>query len=577
MLDFSRANRTHIMALLLVAVMGVFIVRLFYLQVIRHDHYVSLARAEQTRQWELPAERGEIYVMDGQTPRVMVLNETVYTLWVDPSVVKDTDEVATTLEDTIADLLVDDFRSRLEKKDSQYQVLAKNVTYKQAEKIKKERLYGVGFTRDNRRVYPEGDLASQVIGFVNADDEGQYGVEGKLNEQLKGTPGLIKTVADVRDVPLTIGKENTTIPAKNGKNVVLTIDRNVQHRAEMILQKRAEEVGANYASMTVMDPRSGAVLAMANQPSFDPNNLSSIDSFDAVNNRTISRPYEPASVCKTFTTAAGIDTGTITPASTFTNTDYITVDDITITNASKGQTGEITMQHALTWSLNTGTVTLAQRLGGGSINRTARDIMYRYFHDKFRLGEITGIELAGEAKGTVIPPSDPEGNAVRYSNMTFGQGLNVTPLQVAAGFSSVINGGTYIAPTVYAGDMTPAGTFEKTSTTKNASRVIKASTSSTMRDMLVTARNAFYSDKDLKGYAIGGKTGTAQTIENGKYVFSQTEATYIGFGGEKQKEPSYVILVTYAGPGKKFDGQMAIPAFTDMSNWMIGYQKLQPK
>lgn len=576
MLDYSRINRTHLLAVITVLIMAVFVARLFYLQVIRHEYYAMQANAEQVRQWDLPAERGEIYALNHNEPIKLALNETVYTVWADPKVLEEPGKVITTLKAVVPGKVQPNFESLLDKKDSRYQILAKRVSYKEAQTIKKEKLYGIGFERGVQRVYPEGQLASQVLGFVNTENKGQYGIEGYFDTQLKGTPGVLKTVKDVRDVPLSIGNNNINRPAINGDNIVLTIDRNVQMKAEQVLAKGMQDVGAKYGSMIVMDPASGKVMAMANMPTYDPSNYSKIDDIAVLNNRIISRPYEPASVMKTFTMSTGVDKGVMNPDSTYNNTDSIRIADITIGNASKGQTGSITMQHALNWSLNTGTVTMAQWLGGGSINYQARSTMYDYFHNRFRLGQLSGIELSGEAPGIVISPDDVQGNAPRYANMTFGQGLDVTPLQVATGFSAIVNGGVYHDPTVIEGKLRSDGTLEP-ARQKAQHAAITPETSATMKQMIIGARQAFYASGDRAGYEIGGKTGTAQTIENGKYVFETTEGTYLGFGGEKGKTPSYVILLTFAAPGVQIGGQQANPAFTDMSNWMIDYLKLQPK
>ena len=240
------------------------------------------------------------------------------------------------------------------------------------------------------------------------------------------------------------------------------------------------------------------------------------------------------------------------------------------------------MQHALNYSLNTGFVTVAQRLGDGTnITLDARNAMYDYFHNKLRLGQLTGIQLANEQAGTIIPPSDPQGNAVRYSNMAFGQGLDVTMLQVSAAFSTVMNGGTYHTPYIVAGTMNDEGdTFTPSQPKTSTDNVIKPSTSDTMRTMVHDARSAFYAGKDKPGYYVGGKTGTSQTIENGRYVDNQTIGTYLGYGGDSNssKGPKYVIMVQVSGKNMNLAGNTdAMPIFTDISNWLLGYMKLQPK
>lgn len=566
---------------MVLVIMSVFIVRLFYLQVVRHEYYVGLANAEQMKQLVIPAKRGEIYAMDGGSPVKMVLNETVYTAFADPKVVEAPEKVADTVRRVAGGNARPNLEELLAKKESRYQILAKEVTRKQAEMMKKENLKGLGFQEGTRRVYPEGQLMAQTLGFVNNEGKGQYGIEGHLDDQLKGKDGLLQAVTDVSNVPLTIGGKNINRPAKNGDNVVLTVDRNVQAYAEKALAAGLERSGATNGSVMVMDPQSGKVMAMANLPTYNPSEYEKVTDAAAFNNATISIPYEPGSDVKVMTMTAGVDKGVVEPQSTYNNTDYIKVEDRTISNAEKGHTGVITLQKALNLSLNTGFVTVAQRLGDGQhITRAARDTMYHYFHDKLGLGKLTGIELANESKGIVIPPTSPGGNAVRYSNMAFGQGLDVTMVQVCAAFSTIVNGGTYYSPTVLAGQMNEDGTFERAGAKPAKRDVIKKETSDKMRAMVHDARAAFYADRDKKGYYVGGKTGTSQTIENGKYVDNQTIGTYLGFGGDSNtgEGPKYVIMVQVSGKGMNLVGNKdAMPIFTDISNWLLDYLKLQPK
>jgi cell division protein FtsI/penicillin-binding protein 2 len=220
---------------------------------------------------------------------------------------------------------------------------------------------------------------------------------------------------------------------------------------------------------------------------------------------------------------------------------------------------------------------VAQRLGdGSSINNKARTTMYTYLHDKFRLGQLTGIEVSGESPGDIVPPTDADGNAVRYSNMSFGQGMDLTMVQVAAGFSTIVNGGTYNAPTVLAGSMSDDGTFQKAAAKASQPNIIKSTTSDQMRQMVVTARKTVSKGVDRAGYTVGGKTGTSQTLINGSYDNDQTVASYLGFGGDTK--PRYVIMVQVSGKNQnQSGGTNAMPIFTDISNWMIDYLKLQPK
>lgn len=570
-------SRISLLLKLSIVIVALFTVRLFYMQVVQHDHYKALASKEQIKSQVIPATRGEIYALDGSNPVKLVLNEAVYTVFADPVEVKEPGKIVSAVKEVAGGEAFDNLDALVRKTPSRYQILAKNVTLKQAEMLKSKKLEGLGFQQTVRRVYPEGQLAAQTLGFVNAEEKGQYGVEGALQDELKGTDGLRKSVTDVANIPLTIGKNNTEVAPKNGKNIVLSLDRNVQSYAEKALADGMKNVGATKGSVVVMDPQTGKVMAMANLPTYNPEQYTKVMDAAAFNNSVVASPYEPGSVMKTFTVATGIDKGVITPTSTYTNTDKITVDDITIGNATKGQTGVITIQHALNWSLNTGMVTVTQRLGDGTyINRQARNTMYEYFHNRFGLGEKTGIELSGEATGDLIAPDQVQGNAVRYSNMSFGQGMNPTMLQVATGFSSIINGGRYFKPTVLAGSIDDNGKYTPTPTPTPVRQTISENSSTVAKQMIHDARNAFYGGKDKKGYDIGGKTGTSQTLVNGSYTDSQTVGSYLGYGGDTK--PRYVIMVQVSADGKNLAGNTdAMPIFTDISNWMIDYMKLQPQ
>ena len=573
-------TRSQFLAMLLTGAMVVIVLRLFFLQIIQHDHYVALANEEQVKKLVIPAHRGMIYALDGDTPVPLAMNQQVYTLFADPTVVDEPQKVEQAVRDIAGgNLIVDDIQkaladSRAEK--SMYRVLAKNVSLRQAELIKSKKLKGVGFQEVSKRVYPEGDMAAQTLGFVNNEGKGQYGVEQSLNERLTGKDGLLKSVTDVANVPLSIGKDNIRNDPVDGDNIVLTIDRNIQAKAQEALLAGLERSGATHGSVLVMDPNSGKVLALADYPTYNPAEFTKVQDEQVFRNIATTEPYEPGSVLKTFTVATGIDKGVIDAQSTFYNTDKIQVEDRTITNALKGITGTITMQRALDNSLNTGMVTIAQRLGDGkSINKGARDTLYDYFHNRFGLGERTGVEIANEQKGILISPNDVQGNAVRYSNMAFGQGLNVTMMQVAAGFSAIINGGTYHSPTVIAGTYDNSQLkLENNSQTRQ--NVISASASAQAREMIHQARAGF-TNTDTPGYYVGGKTGTSQTLENGQYISTQTVGTYLGFGGT-DAESKYVIMVQVSGKNMNLEGNKhAMPIFTDLSNWLLGYYQLQPR
>ncbi len=575
-LSLQKGSRAVVLGSLLLFVMLLFAARLFHLQIIKHDDYVAQAQAEHMKPLVIPAKRGLIYALDGDKPIKLVMNQTVYTLFADPVAVEDKQKILEVIRKVAGGNLRPDLDKLLAKSDTRYQILGTKLTRHQAEIIKKESLKGIGFQAVSQRVYPEGGLAAQTLGFVNTEGKGQYGIEGSLDDRLVGQDGLLKSVTDVSGVPLTIGKDNINQPARDGENIVLSIDRNIQAQTEKVLTAALEKSGAKQGSVMVMDPQTGRVMAMANMPTYKPAEYFRVQDASAFNNAVVAVPYEAGSVIKALTVAVGLDRGAIQADSTYVNTDKIKVGDKEIGNATKGQTGMITMQRALDYSLNTGMVTIAQRLGDGSINQAARNVMYEYFHDRFGLGKRTGIELLGEAQGSVTTPSVP-GAAVQYATMSFGQGMNVTMTQVAAAFSAAINGGVYYRPTVIAGTVDVDDvTFNESAPEVVRRDVVQPATSQAVREMVYEARKRFHGDKDRAGYEVGGKTGTSQTLIGGRYVDEQTIGSYLGYGGDDR--PRYVIMVQVSGEGMNLEGgKHAMPIFTDISNWMIDYLKLQPK
>jgi cell division protein FtsI/penicillin-binding protein 2 len=554
----------------------VFVIRLFYIQIIQHDYYQDQANAEQIKRLVLPADRGLIYALDGDKPVKLVMNETVYTVFADPKIVEDTDKIIETIKTVAGDKARENFSDLLKLTDTRYQVLAKKISRSQADEIKSKNYRGIGFQANTQRVYPEGSMAAQLLGFVDYQGDGKYGIEGSLNDRLKGTDGLLQSVTDVRDVPLTVGNQNIKIPKKNGYNVVLSIDRNIQAKVENAILEGSKRSGAKNVSAVVMDPNTGQVKAMANYPSYNPTEFFKVTDASLFNNPVISKQYEPGSVMKSFTLVKAIDKGTVTPATTYLNTDSVTIDDRVISNASKGKTGIITMQTAYDWSLNTGMVEVMKLMGGGSINLQSRQILYDFLHDNLGFGDYTGIEIDGENPGIVVGPNTGQADAVRYSNMSFGQGLDVTMLQTAAAYSAIVNGGNYYQPTILSGLINDNSDFLTSKPILKKKGVVSSQASRTIRDMAIEGRKRLASKYDPVGYEIGGKTGTSQVIKNGVYDNVETVGSYIGFGGNETAK--YVIMVIEYGEGQGFGGSKdAMPVFTDISNWLINYLNIKPK
>lgn len=576
-------KRTDLIRVLLALCFILIVARMYDLQIISHQKYVDLAMSQQTMQNTIFAKRGEIYMMDGDNTTPVVMNEKVYTISVDPFLLrseggKELKEDEAKIDQLVQGYAVNTWDKVFANEASRYAVIAKNVPYERAKQIKEAKITGVYAQGSTKRVYPEGDLAAKVLGFVNADGKGQYGIEGSLNKELTGVNGILKTVKDVNNIPLTIGKNNVRVPAQDGKNVVLSIDRNIQKKTEDAIKATIEKFHVTNASAVVMNPRNGQILAMAGTPTYNPAEYAKVTDARAFQTDVTMSAFNPASVCKTFALAAAIDSGVMTPETTYNNTDLVTIDGWPIQNAIKGHTGNISMQEVLTYSLNTGSIQALRLLGGSETEITyqGKEKLYDYYYNRFGLGKYTGIELA-ESKGTVIPPTDIDGTNARYANMTFGQSLDLTMIQVATAFSAVVNGGDYYTPTLVAGEI-KNGEFVRNVLKERDHQAIESSTSETMRKMLHTARLVFPNVKYYdEGVYVGGKTGTAQVVKNGKYTFDETIATYIGYGARSETDyPEYVIMTKVWEDNRRLDGGMhAKPIFDEISQFMVNYLKMR--
>ncbi|MBR3233506.1 penicillin-binding protein 2 [Candidatus Saccharibacteria bacterium] len=571
-------NRAKTLGIILMSAVTLILIRLFFIQIIEHDSWVARAEQEHIVQNTIKAKRGEIYMMDGEDPVIAVMNEKVWSVIIDP-MLADAEKTQTEVTKAAGSHLVADWKDAFADKTRRYYVVARNLKKNEADQIREANLTGVYLHRDNARAYAEGQLASSLLGFVNADGVGQYGVEGALDDDLSGEDGILKTVTDVNNVALSIGDDNVRIPAKDGKNVVLSIDRNIQYAMERVLQAGMDRSKAEHAAGLVMNPQNGEVWALANLPTYDATKYAEIEDASVFVNIPLESAYEPGSMCKTFSFAAAVDQGKMSPQTTYYNAGFLTVDNWKIENAYKGLIGTVNMQTGLDYSLNTSSMTALKLLGDDidHINQKGKDILYDYYYNKFGFGQYTGIELF-EAKGNITEPDAEDAYNSRYANMTFGQGIDLTMMQVAAAFSSVINGGNFYRPTVVAGEVSPSGEFIYYDSPEPIRETVSADTSATMRGMLYGTRaNRRMTGVDKPGYYIGGKTGTSQTIIDGAYSFAETIGNYIGFGGSEGELPEYVIMVKIWGEGLKMGGEVdALPMFDDMNAYMLDYLKIKP-
>ncbi len=532
-------SRLNIWYGVLLLVFAIFLVRLFYLQVIQHGRYSQAAHLGQYKEYEIPADRGIIEAHDGPNIVPIVLNEDVYTLFADPKYIKDPKGTA----DQIARIIggnANDYESKM-KADTRYAILAKKLTAAKHEEIDKLEIKGLGTRVTPQRTYPQGGLAAQLLGFVNDEGEGKYGVEQFLDQQLKGRPGELKAITDAQGVPLIGAGDNVRRDPEAGKRTLLTIDLSMQRRAEDTLKAHLESVRSGSGSVIVMDPNNGAIKAMANWPSYNPADFAKIEDASVFSNAAVSSPMEPGSVMKTLTVAAGLDSGAVAPNTSYHDPSFYKIGDATVRNVEEdGGAATRTVSDILRYSLNTGaTWVLMQMSGGGKITEEGRVKWHDYMTNHYKFGQKTGIEQGYEAEGYVPSPTDGYGLDIQYANTTFGQGINITPLQMAAAFTATINGGQYYRPHLV--ELADPNKKESLGTT------VSPAVSDTVRGMHENSVQNNYRFLKRAGYKVGGKTGTAEVPKpNGGYYDDRYNGTFVGYvGGDK---PEYVIMVRVNEP-----------------------------
>ncbi len=574
------------LSLLLVglAVLGVLLgLRLAYLQVAKHGHYKLKASNEHTRKYEIPTRRGELYMYDGEAGRSpLALNQTLNVVEADPSLMKDKSLVAAKLAEVLGGAAAD-YRKKLEAGHA-YAKLADRVSGEKAAQVKTLNLVGVWTKEESYRAYPEGSLAAQVVGFVNSSGEGQYGIEQYLEERLAGVPGQLAGKTDTHGVPIATADNVSRAPV-DGTSYLLSIDRNIQAMAEQKLAKRVQEVRAKSGSVVIMDPSSGAIRAMATYPTFDPGNYSQVKDYQVFLNQAADSQFEPGSGIKTFTVAVGLDQGKITPESTYDDPGCYKIDTRNVCNAAGDKTGRgKTMTVVLRDSLNTGVMHILRLLGGNPDKFTlaGKKVLYDYFTKHFGFGQRTGIEQANEAAGMLNQPSNAAGNDVNYANMSFGQGMSVTMVQMVAAMGAVANGGQLWQPHLVEGELASDGALKPIRPKLIRDHVISAKAAGQLNQMMQVAVQRgsgyrVYENGLNKGYKIAGKTGTAQIPkpDGTGYIEGKNIGSFTGFA--PADKPKFVMMVQINEPGVAGYAEFTtVPLFGEICDWLFKYYGIAP-
>lgn len=478
--------------------------------------------------------RGNIYFSDKDgSPVPAAINKDYPTVFADPEKIAkesvDVKELAAKLDVLFDHLTEAELVSKLSKAADQYEEIAKNAPEEIVEEIKSLAVPGVYVKNEPRRFYPLGAMASHILGFVSADKEGKYGIESLFNEKLSG-----------EDSPVGIGE-----------SVYLTIDPTVEAQAEKVLNNLVAEFKAKSGQVIVMDPKTGDVLAMAGTPSFDPNNYGKASIADFLN-KPVQSVYEPGSVFKIVTISAAIDSGSITPETTYVDNGSVTINGRTIKNWDNKSHGRLTMTEVIEKSINTGTIFMAQKMGGP---------VFLDYIKKFGFNNETGVSLPGEVVGD-IRELENKGAPVNFATASYGHGISVTPLRMLTAINAVANGGIMMKPRII-----------KNLPEEELGRPISTTTAETVKTIMIGAVDKARVAK-INNFSVAGKTGTALVPKNGRYT-EDVINTYVGFA--PASNPRFSILLRMDEPeGAPLAGATIVPAFRELTEFLLVYYNVAP-
>jgi stage V sporulation protein D (sporulation-specific penicillin-binding protein) len=562
--------------------------RLFYVMSVKSPEYKSLAVKQWTNYIEIPAKRGRILDRNGME---IAVSMNCYRVDLDMATLRDTlisskmttEQLAAKLS-PILTMSTDEISAILNKTSSngvpiKFAILARGIDKPQIDKINALKFRGLITSSDSKRYYPNNAFLSGVLGYVNLEGKGVSGVELNYDKELYGTPGHTTFEADRNNTQLPYGNSEYTAPV-NGKDVILTVDENIQSIAEKAAQKALTDNKAKSVTITVMDPKTGEILAMVSKPDFDPNNPTknlkeknnkTLD--DVLKNNAVQNSFEPGSIFKVITAYAAMKENVANEDSTFYCNGSLNVDGTIISCWDKNGHGTESFGDIIKNSCNVGFMKLGQQLGKGRLT---------YYTSLFGFGQKTGIDLPGESIGIVKNPDKM--NNVDLSSLAFGQGLSVTAVQYLAALNSVANGGTWIKPHIMKQvthtDENNNVVADKTFNDFGKKAILDTNTAATLRTYLEkvvslptgVGHNAF-----IDGYHIAGKTGTAQKAnpKGGGYEADKYFSSFAGMAPADDPKITLLVSVDEPDPSNYYGSQVSAPVAKDLFNEIFNYMILK--
>ena len=543
-------RRIRLLLAVFLVVFFVAIARAVWIQALHGPEYEAIASRQHRETIALPAPRGTIF---DRTGAPLAIGEQTTTVFADPRLVKDAKAAAVAAGKALG-LDPDELYPRLADRSTRFVYVLRKADPLKAAELEKREIPGFGFYVEERRTYPQGGVAAHVLGYAGVDNKGLEGLERSLDETLAGRPGSETIVRDPFGRAIEIVASR---PERPGRNVTLSIDHQIQASAEAVLGETVRSWGAKGATAVVLDVRTGAVLAMANAPAFDANRFAATTP-ERRRNRAVTDVYEPGSTFKLVTIAAALEDGVVAPTTPFVLPPQIQVADRWIHEAHSRGTERMTVKQILSNSSNVGTVTIAEQLGAGALASWV---------SRFGFGRPTKIDFPGESPGMALQLEDWSGSTI--GTVPIGQGIAVTPVQMAAAYAAIGNHGLMRRP--YIVERVGPKQVGRTKARRVVSRATAARVMAMLRSVVVEGTGG---EAAIPGYTVAGKTGTAAKPENGRYV-AKYVASFVGL--VPAAKPRFAILVAVDEPhGAIWGGVVAAPAFARIAQFTLQYLEVPP-
>lgn len=559
--------RLIILILFFLVLLAAVVLRAFSLAIVQHRHFALAAERQHHLLLALPSRRGAIFVQDKSGAlHALAIQKSFFTVVAVPKEISDPEGVSSALA-SILPIPASELRLKLSKSQDPYEVVARKLDEAQANKIRTLNVPGLTVVGEMRRVYPQGELAASVLGFASYQDgeeRGEYGVEKFYQTRLKGERGFFEGQKDAAGYWVALGKRILNPPV-DGESIVLTIDNNIQFRVEQELEALREQWQAETALAVVLEPATGRILTLASYPTFDPNEYFRERDFSVFRLPAIDSQFELGSVFKPITMGAGIDTGVVTATTTYQDPGVLHLNGFTISNFDGRSHGVQTMTQVLEKSLNTGAIFVGQRLGKDRFRDAIR---------RFGFGEKTGIDFPSEVAGDIS--NLDQKRDVEYATAAFGQGIAVTPLQIASAIGAIANHGVLMRPYLVE-KIIGANGAEELSRPQEVRRVITRDAAEVVSKMLVSVvRNGFDNRAGVRSYFVAAKTGTAQIpLKGGRGYSDEVIHTFVGYA--PAFDPKFLILLQLNKPrGNRFAANTLTPAFHNLAEFMLHYYEIPP-